>query len=58
MTSPSTYGSVILRMTLIWSAVITGILALVGSVIGFLVAGVTGLVSALVGVVLADSSSG
>ena len=53
MTSASTSGSVILRMTLVWSAVITGILAVVGSVIGFLVAGVAGLVSALVGVVLA-----
>ena len=53
MTSAATSGSVILRMTLVWSAVITGILALLGSVIGFVVAGVPGLVSALVGVVLA-----
>ena len=53
MTSPRSSSSVILRTTLVWSAVITGILAIVGSVIGFLVAGVTGLVSALIGVVLA-----
>ena len=53
MTSASTYGSVILRMTLVWSAVITGILAVVGAVIGYLVAGPTGLASALVGVLLA-----
>ena len=53
MTSASTYGSVILRMTLVWSAVITGILALIGAVVGYLVAGPTGLASALVGVLLA-----
>jgi hypothetical protein len=40
-------------MTLVWSAVITGILAVVGAVIGYLVAGPTGLASALVGVLLA-----
>ena len=53
MTSPRSSSSVILRMTLVWSAVITGILALVGAVIGYLVAGPTGLASALVGVLLA-----
>ena len=40
-------------MTLVWSAVITGILAVVGARHRLLVAGSTGLVSALVGVVLA-----
>ena len=53
MTSPRSSSSVILRMTLVWSAVITGILAVVGAVIGYLVAGPTGLASALVGVLLA-----
>lgn len=52
--SPSrSYSSVVLRTTLVWSAIITGILAVLGSIIGYLVAGMTGLVSALVGVVLA-----
>jgi hypothetical protein len=37
----------------VWSAAITGILAVIGAVIGYLVAGWTGLASALVGVVLA-----
>jgi hypothetical protein len=53
MTSPRSSSSVILRMTLVWSAVITGILAIVGAVIGYLIAGPTGLASALVGVLLA-----
>ena len=53
MTSPRSSSSVILRMTLVWSAVITGILAIFGAVIGYLVAGPTGLASALVGVLLA-----
>jgi hypothetical protein len=53
MTSPRSSSSAILRMTLVWSAVITGILAIVGAVIGYLIAGPTGLASALVGVLLA-----
>jgi hypothetical protein len=53
MTSPRSSSSVILRTTLVWSAVITGILAVVGAVIGYLLAGPTGLASALVGVLLA-----
>ena len=53
MTSPRSSSSVILRMTLVWSAGITGILAVVGAVIGYLIAGPTGLASALVGVLLA-----
>ena len=53
MTSPRSSSSVILRTTLVWSAVITGILAVVGAVIGYLIAGPTGLASALIGVLLA-----
>jgi len=43
----------VLRTTLIWSAVATAVLAIVGAVIGYAVAGLPGLFSALVGVVLA-----
>lgn len=43
----------ILRTTVIWSAIVTGALAVVGAVIGYLVAAESGLWSALVGVVLA-----
>ena len=43
----------ILRTTLIWSAIVTGALAVAGSVVGYLVAGESGLWSALVGVLLA-----
>jgi hypothetical protein len=45
--------TVVLRTTLAWSAAITGALAVVGAVIGYLVAGMDGLWSALVGVLLA-----
>jgi hypothetical protein len=43
----------ILRATLTWSAVVTAALAVIGSVIGYVVAGQDGLWSALAGVVLA-----
>ncbi|WP_375384846.1 hypothetical protein [uncultured Microbacterium sp.] len=43
----------ILRTTLVWSAVVTGALAVVGAIVGFLVAGPNGLWSALAGVVMA-----
>lgn len=43
----------ILRTTLVWSAVVCGALAVVGAVVGFLVAGTPGLVSALIGVLMA-----
>lgn len=43
----------ILRTTVIWSAIVTGALVVVGAVIGYLVAAESGLWSALVGVVLA-----
>jgi hypothetical protein len=43
----------VLRTTLTWSAVVAGVLLVVGGVVGFLVAGPTGLWSALVGVLMA-----
>ena len=43
----------ILRTTLVWSAGVTAVLAVAAAVIGFLVAGTTGLVSALLGVLIA-----
>lgn len=43
----------ILRTVLVWSGTVTAILAVVGAVVGFLVAGTTGLWSALLGVLVA-----
>ncbi len=43
----------VLRATLIWSALVTAILAVVGAVVGFIAAGAPGLFSALAGIVLA-----
>ena len=57
MTSAPSSSSVILRTTLVWSAVITGILAVIGATVGYLVAGPTGLASALVGVRCSPASS-
>ncbi len=48
--SPS---SVILRLTLLWGAAVTGALAVIGSITGAVIAGPRGLASALVGVLLA-----
>ncbi|MFT4220988.1 MAG: hypothetical protein QM611_10780 [Microbacterium sp.] len=54
MTTPARPShSVILRNTLIWCAVATGALAAAGAVVGYLVAGQSGLWSALMGVLLA-----
>lgn len=53
MSSSPVSSTPILRTTLIWSAVVTVILAIVGAVIGYLVAGTAGLWSALVGILLA-----
>ncbi len=53
MTASRSSASIILRSTLIWCAVITGVLAVIGAVAGYLVGGPDGLWSALVGVVLA-----
>ena len=43
----------ILRTTVIWSAIVTGALAVVGAVVGYLVAAESGLWSALVAVLMA-----
>jgi hypothetical protein len=52
--SPSPVSSTpILRTTLIWSGAVTAALAVVGSLVGYLVAGPEGLWSALVGVLVA-----
>lgn len=52
MSSPVS-STPVLRTTLLWSAVVTGVLAVVGAIVGFLVAGWPGLWSALVAIVLA-----
>lgn len=52
MSAPSLSSTPILRTALTWSAVVTGVLAVVLGVIGYLVDGTTGLWSALVGVVV------
>jgi len=46
-------SSPVFRTTLLWSAVATGILAVAGSIVGFLVAGASGVSSALIAIVLA-----
>lgn len=43
----------VLRTTLLWSGVVTAALAVIGAVLGYLVAGTNGLWSALVGVLVA-----
>ena len=51
--APVISSTPILRTTLMWSAAVTGALAIVGAVVGLLVAGAPGLWSALAGVLLA-----
>ncbi|WP_243076860.1 hypothetical protein [Microbacterium sp. SS28] len=52
--SPSPVSSTpILRTTLLWAGVVTGVLAVAAAVIGYLVAGQTGLWSGLAGVLVA-----
>jgi len=53
MSGATVSSTPILRATLAWSAVVTTALAVIGSVIGYVVAGQEGLWSALAGVVLA-----
>ncbi|HEX5857824.1 MAG TPA: hypothetical protein VFY91_06935 [Microbacterium sp.] len=53
MSGATVSSTPILRATLTWSAVVTAGLAVIGSVIGYLVAGQEGLWSALAGVLLA-----
>lgn len=58
MSPSAASANVIMRTTLVWSAVIAGMLAVLGSVVGFVVAGPSGLLSALVGVVIAAAFLG
>ena len=53
MSAPAVSSTPLLRRTLLWSAVATAALAVVGAVVGLLVAGTSGLWSALVAVVMA-----
>ncbi|MCT9821602.1 hypothetical protein N3K63_15045 [Microbacterium sp. W1N] len=53
MTRPVVSSTPLLRATLIWSAIATVVLAVVGAVAGYLAAGIGGLWSALAAVVLA-----
>ncbi|MFV0319889.1 MAG: hypothetical protein ACK5IN_05920 [Microbacterium sp.] len=53
MTAPRSASSTIMRMTLAWCGIVTTILAVLGALFGYLYAGIDGLWSALVGVVLA-----
>lgn len=53
MTASPVSSTPILRTVLVWAGVVTGGLAIVGGLIGFLVAGTDGLWSALVGVLVA-----
>ncbi|GAA5096436.1 hypothetical protein GCM10025760_29860 [Microbacterium yannicii] len=53
MSSSPVSSTPILRTVLVWSGTVTAVLAVVGAVVGFLVAGTTGLWSALAGVLVA-----
>ncbi|MBD8022108.1 hypothetical protein [Microbacterium gallinarum] len=53
MTTNPISSTPILRTVLVWGGVVTGALAVLGGLIGFLVAGTNGLWSALVGVLVA-----
>jgi hypothetical protein len=53
MTSNPVSSTPILRTVLVWSAVVTATLAVLGAIVGFLVGGTSGLWSALVGVLVA-----
>lgn len=52
MTSPVS-STPVLRTTLVWGGIVTAALAVIGAVVGYLVAGTDGLWSALAGVLLA-----
>lgn len=57
--SPNPVSSTpILRTVLVWAGIVTGALAILGGVIGYLVAGTDGLWSALVGVLVAAAFLG
>lgn len=52
-TNPTPTSNPVLRKALIWGSIIAGAILVFGAGVGFLVAGTTGLVSALVGTVMA-----
>jgi hypothetical protein len=53
MTPSPVSSTPILRTVLVWSGTVTAVLAVVGAVVGYLVAGPTGMWSALIGVLVA-----
>lgn len=53
MARPTVSSTPILRTTLLWSAIVTAALVVIGGIVGYLVAGPDGLWSALAGVLLA-----
>jgi len=53
MSSQSLSSNRILRTTLLWSAAVTALLAVVGAIVGYAVAGMAGLWSALIAILLA-----
>ena len=53
MTPSPVSSTPILRTVLVWSGTVTAVLAVVGAVVGYLVAGTTGMWSALIGVLVA-----
>lgn len=58
MTPSPVSSTPILRTVLVWAGIVTGGLALVGGVVGYLVAGTDGLWSALLGVLVAAAFLG
>lgn len=53
MTPPRISSTPVLRATLVWSAAVTAVLAVVGAIVGYAVASTDGLWSALAGVLMA-----
>ena len=53
MSAQTVSSTPILRATLLWSGVVTAVLAVIGAVAGYLIDGVTGMWSALIGVLVA-----
>lgn len=53
MTPNPVSSTPILKTTLVWAGAVTAVLAIVGAVVGYLVAGTSGMWSALVGVLVA-----
>ncbi|MEJ1156374.1 MULTISPECIES: hypothetical protein [Microbacterium] len=53
MTNSPVSSTPILRTTLVWSAAVTAALAVIGAIIGYVVDGTTGMLSALTGVLIA-----